>query len=81
MESKNGNQLWLAMYNRGFEAWTAWRTYDMFSTYLLYLTTCSYKIYYPISEQNLNQTTAASTAQVVTEQTTNFSGIKLRNYC
>jgi hypothetical protein len=23
---KIGNQLWLAMYNRGYEAWTAWRT-------------------------------------------------------
>jgi hypothetical protein len=29
MASKIGNQLWLAMYNRGYEAWTAWRTHDM----------------------------------------------------
>jgi hypothetical protein len=44
--SKIGNQLWLAMYNRGFEAWTAWRTYDMpgFNTCCIW-TTSSYKIY------------------------------------
>ena len=27
-QEKIGNQIWIAMYNRGFEAWTYWRKYD-----------------------------------------------------
>ena len=27
-KEKIGNQMWLAMYNRGFESWTYWRKYD-----------------------------------------------------
>jgi hypothetical protein len=46
MAGKIGNQLWLAMYNRGYEAWTAWRTYDMpgFNFACCIFVTSSYKI-------------------------------------
>ncbi|WP_016989337.1 SusD/RagB family nutrient-binding outer membrane lipoprotein [Flavobacterium sp. ACAM 123] len=71
---KIGNQLWLAMYNRGYEAWTAWRTYDIPGFNLpagsgLPVPT---RLTYPISEQNLNKTnySAASTAIGGDEQTT-----------
>jgi hypothetical protein len=82
MASKIGNQLWLAMYNRGYEAWTAWRTYDMpgFNLPAVSLLPVPTRLTYPISEQNLNQANyaAASTAIGGDEQTTKFSGIKLR---
>jgi hypothetical protein len=59
------------MYNRGYEAWTAWRTYDMpgFNFACILVPT---RLTYPISEQNLNQANyaAASTAIGGDEQTT-----------
>lgn len=71
---KIGNQLWLAMYNRGFEAWTAWRTYDMpgFNLPAVSGLPVPTRYTYPISEQNLNKTnyTAASTAIGGDKQTT-----------
>lgn len=71
---KIGNQLWLAMYNRGFEAWTAWRTYDMpgFNLPAVSGLPVPTRYTYPISEQNLNKTnyTAASAAIGGDEQTT-----------
>jgi hypothetical protein len=71
---KIGNQLWLAMYNRGYEAWTAWRTYDMpgFNLPAVSLLPVPTRLTYPISEQNLNQAnySAASTAIGGDEQTT-----------
>jgi hypothetical protein len=71
---KIGNQLWLAMYNRGYEAWTAWRTYDMpgFNLPAESGLPVPTRYTYPISEQNLNQTNynAASTAIGGDEQTT-----------
>jgi hypothetical protein len=82
MASKIGNQLWLAMYNRGYEAWTAWRTYDMpgFNLPAVSLLPVPTRLTYPISEQNLNQANyaAASTAIGGDEQTTKFSGIKTK---
>ncbi len=65
-KEKIGNQLWIAMYNRGFEGFTAWRRYD---TPTLQLPVdqgnpLPYRYTYPIDEQNLNEDnwTAGSTA-------------------
>jgi hypothetical protein len=70
------------MYNRGYEAWTAWRTYDMpgFNLPAVSLLPVPTRLTYPISEQNLNQAnyTAASTAIGGDEQTTKISGIKTK---
>nr|WP_315177888.1 SusD/RagB family nutrient-binding outer membrane lipoprotein [uncultured Flavobacterium sp.] len=71
---KIGNQLWLAMYNRGYEAWTAWRTYDMpgFNLPAVSEDPVPTRYTYPISEQNLNKVnyTAASAAIGGDTQTT-----------
>ena len=71
---KIGNQLWLAMYNRGYEAWTAWRTYDIlgFNTAAVSELPVPTRYTYPVSEQNLNKTnyTSASTAIGGDKQTT-----------
>ena len=71
---KIGNQLWLAMYNRGFEAWTAWSVYDTPTFNLPVVSgnhvTTGYT--YQIYEQNLNQANrnAASFSIRRHEQTT-----------
>ncbi|HEY4616629.1 MAG TPA: SusD/RagB family nutrient-binding outer membrane lipoprotein [Flavobacterium sp.] len=71
---KIGNQLWLAMYNRGYEAWTAWRTYDMpgFNLPAISELPVPTRYTYPISEQNLNKAnyTAAASAIGGDQQTT-----------
>jgi hypothetical protein len=71
---KIGNQLWLAMYNRGYEAWTAWRTYDIpgFAKPFVSELPVPTRYTYPISEQNLNVTNynAASSAIGGDTQTT-----------
>lgn len=71
---KIGNQLWLAMYNRGYEAWTAWRTYDIpgFNLPAVSGLPVPTRYTYPINEQNLNKAnyTAASTAIGGDTQTT-----------
>lgn len=73
-KQKIGNQLWLAMYNRGFEAWTAWRIYDT-PTFNLPAGSgdpVPTRYTYPINEQNLNEVnwTAAASAIGGDEQTT-----------
>jgi hypothetical protein len=71
---KIGNQLWLAMYNRGYEAWTAWRTYDIpgFNVAAVSELPVPTRYTYPISEQNLNEINynAASSAIGGDDQTT-----------
>lgn len=71
---KIGNQLWLAMYNRGFESWTAWRIYDTptFNLPAVSGLPVPTRYTYPINEQNLNEAnwTAASTAIGGDKQTT-----------
>jgi hypothetical protein len=71
---KIGTQLWLAMYNRGYEAWTAWRTYDIpgFNLPAVSELPVPTRYTYPVNEQNLNKTnyTAASTAIGGDKQTT-----------
>ena len=54
---KIGVQFWLAMYNRGFEGWTAWRTFDVPTLNLPVLTESPVptRYTYPINEQNLNE--------------------------
>jgi hypothetical protein len=73
-KQKIGNQLWLAMYNRGFEAWTAWRTYDTptFNLPAISGSPVPTRYTYPVSEQNLNEEnwTAASSAIGGDSQTT-----------
>lgn len=65
-KQKIGKQFWIAMYNRGFEGWTVWRTYDAPT---LNIPTDSgldvpTRYTYPVNEQNLNEAnwTAASLA-------------------
>lgn len=73
-KQKIGNQLWLAMYNRGFEAWTAWRIYDTptFNLPAVSGKPVPTRYTYPVNEQNLNKTnwTAASTSIGGDTQTT-----------
>ena len=54
---KIGLQFWLAMYNRGFEGWTVWRTFDVPTLNLPALTESPVptRYTYPINEQNLNE--------------------------
>ncbi|WP_445381484.1 SusD/RagB family nutrient-binding outer membrane lipoprotein [Robiginitalea sp. IMCC43444] len=54
---KIGLQFWLAMYNRGFEGWTAWRTFDTPVLNLPAITgnPIPTRYTYPINEQNLNE--------------------------
>nr|WP_027126024.1 SusD/RagB family nutrient-binding outer membrane lipoprotein [Gelidibacter mesophilus] len=73
-KEKIGKQLWLAMYNRGYEAWTAWRTYDV-PTFNLPVDTGNpvpTRYTYPVNEQNLNvdNYTAAASAIGGDDQTT-----------
>lgn len=71
---KIGTQLWLAMYNRGYEAWTAWRTYDFpgFNLPAVSEDPVPTRYTYPINEQNLNKVnyTAAAAAIGGDNQTT-----------
>lgn len=71
---KIGTQLWLAMYNRGYESWTAWRTYDFpgFNLPAVSEDPVPTRYTYPINEQNLNKVNyaAASTAIGGDKQTT-----------
>jgi len=73
-KQKIGNQMWLAMYNRGFEAWTAWRIYDTptFNLPAVSGSPVPTRYTYPVNEQNLNETnwTAASSAIGGDAQTT-----------
>lgn len=73
-KEKIGTQLWLAMYNRGYEAWTAWRTYDFpgFNLPAVSEDPVPTRYTYPINEQNLNKVnyTAAASAIGGDKQTT-----------
>lgn len=68
-KQKIGEQAWLALYNRGFEAWTSIRRLDfpaLVVPAVTYgdITTVPVRYTYPVREQTLNNTnyTAASTA-------------------
>ncbi|MEL4306525.1 SusD/RagB family nutrient-binding outer membrane lipoprotein [Joostella sp. CR20] len=73
-KEKIGNQFWLAMYNRGFEAWTVWRKYDT-PTFNLPADTGNpvpTRYTYPINELTLNGTSWEAAAEAIggDEQTT-----------
>lgn len=65
-KEKIGRQKWIALFNRGFEAWTEWRRLDIPALVAPPTTDkpIPLRFTYPINEQNLNKTQyeAASTA-------------------
>lgn len=65
-KQKIGIQEWLALYNRGYDAWTAWRRldYPKLVAPASALSDIPVRYTYPVGEQNLNQTnyTTAATA-------------------
>ncbi|WP_254639789.1 SusD/RagB family nutrient-binding outer membrane lipoprotein [Chitinophaga sp. GbtcB8] len=66
-KGKIGVQKWLALYNRGFEAWTEWRRLDF--PKLVKPEEAQSEIPlrypYPVSEQNLNQTNYDAAAKAI----------------
>ena len=73
-KEKIGKQFWIAMYNRGFEAWTVWRKYDAPGLDVASGSSnpVPNRFTYPIRERNLNGTnyTEASSAIGGDEQKT-----------
>ena len=65
-KEKIGNQMWIALYNNGYEAWTQWRRLDAPALVAPAeaLTAIPLRYTYPVQEQNLNVTNynAASAA-------------------
>ena len=55
-KQKIGTQMWIALYNRGFEAWTEWRKFDwpVLVAPPDALTALPLRYTYPIEEQTLN---------------------------
>ena len=66
-KQKSGTQMWLAMYNRGFEAWTAWRKYDAPALNLAAVSELPVptRYTYPVNEQNLNQVNYDAASSVI----------------
>lgn len=76
-KEKLAKQFWIAMYNRGFEAWTVWRMYDAPGLKLPAATgnPIPFRFTYPVREQNLNGTNLAAAASAIggdTQQTKLF---------
>lgn len=65
-KQKIGTQKWIALYERGFDAWTEWRRldYPVLAAPPTALTAIPLRFTYPVSEQNLNKAnyTSASAA-------------------
>lgn len=65
-KQKIGVQSWIALYNRGYDAWTSWRRldYPQLVAPASALSPIPVRYTYPVNEQNLNQTnyTTASSA-------------------
>ena len=55
------------MYNRGYEAWTAWRTYDFpgFNLPAVSEDPVPTRYTYPINEQNLNKVNYTAVAAAI----------------
>lgn len=55
-KQKIGTQKWIALYNRGFEAWTEWRRldYPVLTAPADALSDIPVRYTYPVQEQNLN---------------------------
>ena len=66
-KEKIGVQKWLALYNRGFEAWTEWRRLDapVLVAPANALSVIPVRFTYPVQEQNLNGTNYASAATAI----------------
>ncbi|WP_299180205.1 SusD/RagB family nutrient-binding outer membrane lipoprotein [uncultured Chryseobacterium sp.] len=70
-------QFWIAMYNRGFEAWTVWRMYDAPTLKLPVATGTPVpkRFTYPVTENNLNGANLSQAASAIggdTQQTKIF---------
>ncbi len=66
-KQKIGTQKWIALYNRGFEAWTEWRKFD-FPVLVAppdALTDLPVRYTYPIAEQTLNGANRAAAAAAI----------------
>jgi hypothetical protein len=69
-KEKIGTQLWIALYNRGYEAWTNWRRldYPIFNVPEdLTYEDIPVRFTYPVSEQNLNKVNYSSASQAIGE--------------
>ncbi len=66
-KQKIGTQKWLALYNRGYEAWTEWRRFDYPSLKpgANALTGIPVRYTYPVTEQNLNKANFSSAASAI----------------
>lgn len=66
-KEKIGNQMWIAMYNRGFEAWTYWRKYDYpaLTPPVGALSVIPVRYTYPIEEQTLNGANYSSASSAI----------------
>ncbi len=66
-KQKIGTQKWLALYNRGYEAWTEWRRLDTPSLKpgANALTGIPVRYTYPVTEQNLNKANFSSAASAI----------------
>ena len=64
---KIGKQFWIAMYNRGFEAWSAWRKYDAPALNLPVATgnPVPVRFTYPVRETILNGSNVAQAAAAI----------------
>lgn len=76
-KQKIGKQFWIAMYNRGFEAWSVWRKYDAPALALpaATQTPVPFRFTYPLREVNLNSENVAAAASAIggdTQQTKIF---------
>ncbi|MGV0925232.1 SusD/RagB family nutrient-binding outer membrane lipoprotein [Empedobacter tilapiae] len=66
-KEKIGKQYWLAMYNKGFDGWTAWRRLDApkLNLPLETKTPVPMRYTYPISEKNLNGANNSAAAAAI----------------
>lgn len=66
-KEKIGKQFWIAMYNRGFEAWSVWRKYDAPALQLPVATgnPVPKRFTYPLDETILNSTNVNAAASAI----------------
>ena len=66
-KQKIGKQFWIAMYNRGFEAWSVWRKYDAPALSLPAATSTPVPLRYtyPLREVNLNSANVAKASTAI----------------
>lgn len=66
-KEKIGKQFWIAMYNRGFEAWNVWRKYDAPALRLPASTgnPVPLRFTYPVREYRLNESNVSAAASAI----------------